>query len=62
MSNLFVVGSTFPTGGVAPPALTIVAFAARLAHHLKSKSSSASSTTVDVKLRRVSADAGLRTI
>jgi choline dehydrogenase-like flavoprotein len=36
MSNLFVAGSSvFPTGGVAPPTLTIVALALRLASHLK---------------------------
>jgi hypothetical protein len=64
MPNLFVVGgSIFPTGGAAPPALTIVALAARLARHLKSEVfEHRSSTTVDVELRRVSAAAGLRTI
>ena len=36
MSNLFVVGSSvFPTAGAAPPTLTIVALAVRLADHLK---------------------------
>ena len=36
MSNLFVAGSSvFPTAGAAPPTLTIVALAARLAGHLK---------------------------
>jgi len=36
MSNLFVAGgSVFPTGGTAPPTLTIVALALRLANHLK---------------------------
>ena len=34
--NLFVAGSSvFPTGGYANPTLTIVAFAIRLADHLK---------------------------
>jgi choline dehydrogenase-like flavoprotein len=36
MSNLFIAGgSVFPTGGVTPPTLTIVALALRLASHLK---------------------------
>jgi choline dehydrogenase-like flavoprotein len=36
MSNLFIAGgSVFPTGGAAPPTLTIVALAVRLASHLK---------------------------
>lgn len=36
MSNLFVAGSSvFPTGGAAPPTLTIVALAVRLAERLK---------------------------
>jgi choline dehydrogenase-like flavoprotein len=36
MSNLFIAGgSVFPTGGTAPPTLTIVALALRLASHLK---------------------------
>ena len=36
MANLFVAGSSvFPTGGAAPPTLTIVAMALRLADHLK---------------------------
>lgn len=36
ISNLFVAGSsTFPTGGVAPPTLTVVALALRLAEHLQ---------------------------
>ena len=38
-SNLFVAGSSvFPTAGWAPPTLTIVALALRLAEHLKSDS------------------------
>jgi choline dehydrogenase-like flavoprotein len=36
MSNLFIAGgSVFPTGGAAPPTLTIVALTLRLANHLK---------------------------
>ncbi len=36
LSNLYVAGgSVFPTGGTAPPTLTIVALAVRLAAHLK---------------------------
>jgi choline dehydrogenase-like flavoprotein len=36
MSNLYIAGgSVFPTGGAAPPTLTIVALALRLASHLK---------------------------
>lgn len=36
MANLFIAGgSIFPTGGTAPPTLTIVALALRLASHLK---------------------------
>jgi choline dehydrogenase-like flavoprotein len=36
MSNLFIAGgSVFPTGGTAPPTLTIVALVLRLASHLK---------------------------
>lgn len=36
VANLFVAGSSvFPTGGAAPPTLTIVALALRLADHLK---------------------------
>jgi choline dehydrogenase-like flavoprotein len=36
MSNLFIAGSSiFPTSGVAPPTLTIVALALRLADHLR---------------------------
>jgi choline dehydrogenase-like flavoprotein len=36
MSNLFIAGgSVFPTVGAAPPTLTIVALALRLANHLK---------------------------
>jgi len=38
MENLFITGSSvFPTEGVAPPTLTIVALALRLAGHLKSR-------------------------
>lgn len=36
MANLFIAGSsTFPTGGAAPPTLTIVALALRLGAHLR---------------------------
>jgi choline dehydrogenase-like flavoprotein len=36
MENLFIAGSSvFPTGGTAPPTLTIVALALRLADRLK---------------------------
>jgi choline dehydrogenase-like flavoprotein len=36
VANLFIAGSsTFPTGGAAPPTLTIVALALRLADHLR---------------------------
>jgi len=36
VANLFIAGgSVFPTGGVTPPTLTIVALALRLASHLK---------------------------
>ncbi len=36
MDNLFIAGSsTFPTAGAAPPTLTIVAMALRLAQHLR---------------------------
>jgi choline dehydrogenase-like flavoprotein len=36
---LFIAGgSVFPTGGAAPPTLTIVALAVRLAAHLKNVS------------------------
>src|SRR5581483_7778370 len=36
MANLFVAGSSvFPTAGAAPPTLTIVALALRLADHLR---------------------------
>ena len=42
-SNVFVGGSSvFPTGGWAPPTLTIVALALRLADHLKAALGSAS--------------------
>jgi choline dehydrogenase-like flavoprotein len=38
LSNLFIAGaSIFPTGGAAPPTLTIVAMALRLAAHLKKR-------------------------
>ncbi|MGH6777744.1 MAG: GMC family oxidoreductase, partial [Bradyrhizobium sp.] len=38
MSNLFLAGSSvFPTGGAAPPTLTIVAMALRLVAHLKKR-------------------------
>ncbi len=38
MANLFVAGSSvFPTAGAAPPTLTIVAMALRLAGHLRRK-------------------------
>jgi choline dehydrogenase-like flavoprotein len=37
VANLFIAGSSiFPTAGAAPPTLTIVALALRLADHLKS--------------------------
>jgi choline dehydrogenase-like flavoprotein len=36
LSNLFIAGgSVFPTEGTAPPTLTVVALALRLASHLK---------------------------
>ena len=39
IANLYVTGSSiFPTAGYANPTLTIVAFAVRLAEHLKAKS------------------------
>ncbi len=39
MSNLFIAGgSVFPTSGYAPPTLTIIAVAMRLADHLKADS------------------------
>jgi choline dehydrogenase-like flavoprotein len=39
VDNLYVAGaSVFPTGGAAPPTLTIVALAARLADHLQDES------------------------
>ena len=38
VSNLFVAGSSvFPTGGTAPPTLTIVALALRLAEHIRQR-------------------------
>lgn len=38
MENVFIAGSSvFPTAGVTPPTLTIVALALRLAEHLKSQ-------------------------
>jgi choline dehydrogenase-like flavoprotein len=38
MVNLFIAGSsTFPTAGAAPPTLTIVAMALRLAQHLRNR-------------------------
>lgn len=38
MSNLFIAGaSVFPTGGAAPPTLTVVAMALRLVAHLKKR-------------------------
>jgi len=37
-TNLFVAGSSvFPTGGWAPPTLTIIALALRLADHVKNR-------------------------
>ncbi len=36
LSNLYIAGSSvFPTAGVAPPTLTIVALALKLADHIK---------------------------
>jgi choline dehydrogenase-like flavoprotein len=38
MANLFIAGcSVFPTGGAAPPTLTVVALAARLSEHLRTR-------------------------
>jgi len=42
LSNLFITGgSVFPTGGTAPPTLTVIALALRLASHLKDSLKSA---------------------
>jgi choline dehydrogenase-like flavoprotein len=44
-SNVFVAGSSvFPTAGWAPPTLTVVALALRLADHLRARFASATST------------------
>jgi choline dehydrogenase-like flavoprotein len=44
--NLYVAGSSvFPTGGWAPPTLTIVAMALRLADHLAADTSQRCATT-----------------